>query len=184
MADNKAILYLGGLAAAVGVAYYFLKTNCAGPSPVSFCTTFGLLPLPPANTTPGGSTPGGSTTTPGGSTATPGGSISADPYDQAAARMNAAAGAGSGQLATQTFDLWSWYWQNGTKFTGAPAGYGTPDSISPDLMSAIIVAGGGDRTKKINAADFVNYFKKASAASAGVSGFYGIPAYLIHRRGF
>lgn len=88
-------------------------------------------------------------------------------YSQAASVMTTAAGA-----QTQNFDQWSWWWQNGQSFSGAPAGFGSNGSISGTLIDAMIAAGGGDRSAMITAQQWVNLlWTKQQAGVSGLQGF-------------
>jgi len=90
-------------------------------------------------------------------------------YSQAAGVMTTAAGS-----PTQNFDQWSWWWQNGSSFSGAPAGFGSNGSISANLIDAMIAAGGGDRTALITAQQWVTLLW--SQQQKGIS---GLPAFSL-----
>lgn len=75
------------------------------------------------------------------------------PWADAIAAMKTAA-----ETDSLNFWQWAWYWQYLPSFNGAPAGFGVAESISPDLMEQIIIAGGGDPLLKISAAQWVSCF--------------------------
>ena len=86
--------------------------------------------------------------------------IMTDPWQQASARMQAAAGTDS-----LNFWQWAWYWQRFPVFTGAPAGFGVLGSIdnTPGLISKIIAAGGGNGLAMISAEQWVQDYRQAAA---------------------
>jgi hypothetical protein len=78
------------------------------------------------------------------------------PWQNAIVRMKASAGTDS-----LNFWQWAWYWQTLPAFSGAPAGLGVGfGSISPDLMSQITTAGGGDPLSNVSAEQWVLYFRQ------------------------
>ena len=85
--------------------------------------------------------------------------IATDPWQQAIARMQAAAG-------TDSYNLWqwAWFWQNSPTFAGAPAGFGVLGSIdnNPGLRSAILAAGGGNGFATVSAEQWVLYYRQAT----------------------
>lgn len=188
---NNTLILVGGVAAAAALLYQYLKSSCARNATGALCPTFNswfgnpAAAPPPGQVAPGATS--GATTTPGSTTlpvgtTDPGGTgvqvTPPDPYAAAAVKMSQAA-----YGAPQTFDGWAWYWQNLPVFSGAPGGFGT-QSIGSDFMLGIISAGGGDRTKKISAADFVGYLQHAAAGLAGLLSPVGIPIHLIHHPGY
>ena len=87
--------------------------------------------------------------------------IATDPWQQAIARMQAAAG-------TDSYNLWqwAWFWQRLPTFAGAPAGFGVLGSIdnNPGLRSAILAAGGGNGFAIVSAEQWVLYYRQATCA--------------------
>ena len=129
--------------------------------------------------TPTGPTTGGTTTPP---VPTPP-STSVDVWNAVTQKMKAQAGTNS-----LTFDQWSYYFQNGTPFAGAPTGYGVGGSITPGMFANIVQLGGGNNNAQITAEQFIAYLKQvyASIGMAGiplVTGDLSIPWWLIHRGG-
>ncbi len=80
-----------------------------------------------------------------------------DSWQQAIVAMKTAAGSDS-----LNFWQWAWYWQNTSAFSGAPGSFGVSGSISPNLMSTIIAAGGGDPNANVSAEQWVGYFRQVS----------------------
>jgi hypothetical protein len=85
-------------------------------------------------------------------------------YAQAAAALVQIAGGNS-----LNFDQWSYYWQNNSQpQTGMPAGFGVQNSISSNLIDAMIAAGGGNRAANISAVQWVTLLYNAQ--QSGISG--------------
>ena len=91
--------------------------------------------------------------------------IATDPWQQAIARMQAAAGTNS-----LNFWQWAWYWQRSPMFAGAPAGFGVLGSIdnTPGAIFKIIAAGGGNGLAAISAEQWVLYYRGSSTVVSGV----------------
>ena len=81
-------------------------------------------------------------------------------YQQAIAQMQTAAGNDS-----QNLDNWSYFWQNGVPFAGAPTGYAVPGSISADQMNQMIALNGGNRDANISAEQFVAWVNQTGGAT-------------------
>lgn len=85
-------------------------------------------------------------------------------YAQAAAALIQIAGTDS-----LNFDQWSYYWQNNSQSqTGMPAGFGVQNSISSNVIDAMIAAGGGNRAANISAVQWVTLLYNAQ--QSGISG--------------
>jgi hypothetical protein len=67
------------------------------------------------------------------------------------------ASAGTNSL---NFWQWAWFWQTVPPFSGAPTGFGISESISPDLMTQITAAGGGDPLVNVSAEQWVFCFRQ------------------------
>jgi hypothetical protein len=203
MADNnKSILLLGGLVAAIGGAYLYFKNACAQPAvagaswpPASVCAWSIFAPTAVATAPPGtgagatqascvagGGTWNGTACIPPAPPAPPANppAASSDPWANAIALMkhNAPAGLVSD---LQNFDQWAWQFQYQPRPASPtlPTGYGNNGYITPAIMDTIINLGGGDRSKLISAETFVGYLRTA-LSQAGLSGFE-LPSWMFHR---
>ena len=86
--------------------------------------------------------------------------VSADsnPWEQAIAQMNTAAGTDS-----LNFWQWAWYWQRSPAFSSAPGGFGVLGSIdnTSGLMDKIVAMGGGNGFQIVSAEQWVLYYRQA-----------------------
>jgi uncharacterized protein (TIGR03437 family) len=91
--------------------------------------------------------------------------IATDPWQQAIARMQAAA-----RTNSLNFWQWAWYWQRSPVFTGAPAGFGVLGSIdnAPGAIFRIIAAGGGNGLTAVSAEQWVLFYRSSSTAVSGI----------------
>jgi uncharacterized protein (TIGR03437 family) len=92
--------------------------------------------------------------------------IATDPWQQAIARMQAAAGTNN-----LNFWQWAWYWQRSPTFAGAPAGFGVLGSIdnTPGLLFNIFAAGGSDDgLAAVSAEQWVAYYRSSLTVVSGV----------------
>ncbi len=92
--------------------------------------------------------------------------IATDPWQQAVAGMQAAAGTNS-----LNFWQWAWYWQRSPAFTGAPTGFGVLGSIdnTPGLLFNIFAAGGSDDgLAAVSAGQWVAYYRSSLTVISGV----------------
>ena len=163
--STKMIVKLVVVGGAAYFLYYWLNKNGLWQQ------WFGSTPAP-ATTTTTATAPGATTTTGTPPTPPPAPALASSPaYLQAIAAIKTA----SGNAATETFDGWSYYWQNAPTFQGAPLGFGQSGSISPHLFGAVVAAGGGDNTAQITAETFVNLL--AAQQAQGISGlaWFGSP---------
>ncbi len=91
--------------------------------------------------------------------------IATDPWLQAIARMQAAAGTNSLNIWQ-----WAWYWQRSPAIAGAPGGFGVLGSIdnTPGAISKLIAAAGGNGFALVSAEQWTLYYRNSSMVVSGV----------------
>jgi hypothetical protein len=78
-------------------------------------------------------------------------------YQQAIAAIKTAAGSDS-----QTIDEWGYFWQNGTIFSGGPAGFGVSGSISAAQAAQMQGFNGNNSNAPISAEQFVSWLNQTT----------------------
>ena len=147
-------------AAAAAFVYYWL--NKQGYLQQWFGGGAAPAPQPPQPTQPVAGAPAATASAPAPAAASPAPTVT-PAYSQAIQLMKQAAGTN-----TLNFDQWSYYWQHGTPFAGAPLGFGVDGSISPTFFGQIVQLGGGNNQVGISAEQFVGWLLQAQ--QKGLSG--------------